>query len=230
MKQRIAILVLALLTVGCQSAYYAAAEKVGYHKREILVDRVEDARDAQADAEQQFESAQQHFLTLINYDGGELQRVYEELSDEYDASRDAAEAVSDRIDGIDDIVLSANGTPFGDAPGAVADALFDEWEDELDQYTNARLRADSDRKLRETRRRYDRLITVMRRSEQRMEPVLAAMNDNVLYLKHNLNAQAVASLKTEFTQIDCEIDALIAEMREAIATSDEFIESLRADS
>lgn len=213
MKQRIAILVLALLAAGCQSAYYAAAEKVGYHKREILVDRVEDARDAQSEAEQQFESAQQHFLTLIDYDGGELQRVYEDLSDEYEASRDAAEAVTDRIDAIED----------------VADALFDEWEDELDQYTNARLRADSERKLRETRRRYGQLLTVMRRSEQRMAPVLSAMNDNVLYLKHNLNAQAVASLKTEFSQIDREIDALIAEMRKAIATSDDFIESMRAD-
>lgn len=213
MKQRIAILLLALLAAGCQSAYYAAAEKVGYHKREILVDRVEDARDAQSEAEQQFESAQQHFLTLINYDGGELQRVYEDLSDEYEASRDAAEAVTDRIDAIED----------------VADALFDEWEDELGQYTNARLRADSERKLRETRRRYGQLLTVMRRSEQRMAPVLAAMNDNVLYLKHNLNAQAVASLKTEFSQIDREIDALIAEMRKAIATSDDFIESMRAD-
>lgn len=213
MNRVLGAVALACLLSGCQSAYYAAAEKVGYHKREILVDRVEEARDAQSDAEQQFESAQEHFLSLINFDGGELQRVYEELSDEYEDSVDAAEAVSDRIDAVAD----------------VADALFDEWEDELGQYSNARLRADSERKLKQTRRRYDQLITVMRRSEKRMQPVLTAMNDNVLYLKHNLNAQAVAALKAEFSQIDRDIDALIAEMRKAIATSDEFIESLRSE-
>ncbi len=213
MKQLLGALLLALCVTGCQSAYYAAAEQVGYHKREILADRVEDARDAQADAEEQFESAQAHFLSLIDFDGGELQRVYDELSDEYDASLSAAEAVTDRIDAIEH----------------VAGALFDEWEEELGEYSNARLRADSERKLKETRRRYEQLITVMRRSEKRMQPVLTAMNDNVLYLKHNLNARAVAALKTEFSQIDREIDALIAEMRKAIATSDEFIESLRAD-
>ncbi len=207
----VAVSLLALLS-ACQSAYYAAAEQVGYHKREILVDRVEDARDAQADAEQEFQSAQEHLMSLIDFDGGELQSVYEDLSDQYDDAVDAAETVTARIDAIED----------------VADALFDEWETELGEYSNQRLRRDSERKLKETRRRYDQLIVVMRRSEDRMEPVLAALKDNVLYLKHNLNAQAVAALKTEFGQIDRDIDVLIAEVRKAIASSDEFIESLQS--
>ncbi len=208
-----AVLAASLMLSACQSAYYAAAEQVGYHKREILVDRVEGARDAQAEAEQQFESAQEHLLSLIAFDGGELQEVYEGLSDEYEASRDAAEEVSSRIDAIED----------------VADALFDEWSDELGQYSNARLRTDSERKLKDTQRRYAELVRVMRRSEDRMQPVLAALNDNVLYLKHNLNAQAVAALKTEFSNIDREIDVLIQDMRKAIASSDEFIDSLRTE-
>jgi len=201
----------ALMLPGCQSAYYAAAEQVGYHKREILVDRVVDARDAQADAEEQFKSAQEQLLSLIKFDGGELQRVYESLAEEYEESADAAATVTNRIDAIED----------------VADALFDEWNDELGEYTNARLRADSERKLKETRRRYDGLIKAMRRSEQRMQPVLSALKDNVLYLKHNLNAQAVAALKVEFSQIDRDIDVLIAEVRKAIASSDAFIDSLK---
>ena len=49
-----------------------------------FVDRVEDARDAQADAEQEFQSAQEHLMSLIDFDGGELQSVYEDLSDQYD--------------------------------------------------------------------------------------------------------------------------------------------------
>ena len=202
---------LALALVGCQSAYYGAAEKVGYHKREILVDRVEDGRDAQVEAEEQFQSAQEQLLELIQFDGGDLQDAYESLSDEYDAALGAATDVRDKIDAIEH----------------VAEALFDEWENELGEYTNARLKADSERKLKETRRRYAGLIKSMRRSEQRMEPVLAALKDNVLYLKHNLNAQAVAALRVEFNKIDKDIDLLIVEMKKAIASSNEFIDSLK---
>ncbi len=213
MKRLLATALVVAATSGCESTYYAAAEKVGYDKREILADRVVDARDAQADAEQQFQSAQEQLIALIAFDGGDLERVYEDLSDEYEASRDAAEEVSERIDAIE----------------SVADALFDEWQDELEEYTNQRLRADSERKLKQTQRRYESLVRTMRRSEQKMAPVLAALKDNVLYLKHNLNARAVASLKTEFSKIDRDIDVLIEEMRKAIASSDEFIDSLRAE-
>lgn len=213
MKQVILAALLALTVAACESTYYAAAEQVGYHKRDILADRVVDARDAQAEAEEQFQSAQEQLIALIGFDGGDLQDVFEDLSDEYEASADAANEVTERIDAIE----------------SVAEALFDEWEDELDEYSNQRLRADSERKLKDTRRRYEKLVATMRRSESKMEPVLAALKDNVLYLKHNLNARAVASLKSEFTQIDRDIDVLIAEMRKAIASSDEFIESLRAE-
>ena len=202
---------LALCLAACQSAYYQAAEQVGYHKREILVDRVEDARDAQVEAEQQFQSAQEQLLALMEFDGGDIQDAYQSLSDDYESALAAATDVGDRIDAIEH----------------VADALFDEWEDELTEYTNTRLRADSARKLKETQRRYTGLIKTMRRSEQRMQPILAALKDNVLYLKHNLNAQAVAALRVEFSNIDRDIDLLILEMKKAIASSNEFIDSLQ---
>ena len=203
---------LMLLTLtACQSAYYQAAEQVGYHKREILVDRVVDARDAQVEAEQQFQSAQQQLLELIDFDGGDIQAAYEDLNDEFEAAEDAAADVGSRIDAIEH----------------VADALFDEWTDELEEYSNARLNADSQRKLQQTQRRYAALIKTMRRSEQRMMPILVALKDNVLYLKHNLNAQAMAALRVEFDKIDSDIDLLISEMQKSIASSNEFIDSLQ---
>ena len=197
---------------GCQSAYYAAAEKVGYHKRDILVDRVENARDAQQEAEEEFQSALKQLSELIAFDGGKLQAVYDELSGSYEDSRDAAEDVSDRIDAIED----------------VSEALFDEWQDEIEEYSNPRFKSDSQAKLRETQRRYKSMLAAMRKSEQRMQPVLSALKDNVLYLKHNLNARAVASLKVEFGRIEKDIAVLIADMRRSIASSNEFIESMQA--
>lgn len=41
---------LALCLGGCSSAYYKTMENFGVEKRDILVDRVEEARDAQDDA------------------------------------------------------------------------------------------------------------------------------------------------------------------------------------
>ncbi len=203
--------VMALLLTACQSAYYGAAEQVGYHKRDILVDRVEDSRDAQAEAEEQFQSALEQLSELVNFDGGELEDVYEDMAEEYEDAVAAAEDVHERIDAVDH----------------VAGALFEEWQDEIAEYSNARLKADSQAKLRETQSRYNEMIQVMRKSEAKMDPVLAALKDNVMYLKHNLNAKAVASVKVEFGAIEQDIEELIAEMRKAIASSDEFIASMQ---
>ncbi len=209
--RRICLPLLSLLLVACQSAYYGAAEQMGYHKRDILVDRVEDSRDAQQEAEEQFQSALEQLTELTNFDGGDLEDMYDAMVEEYDDSVAAADLVSERINAVDH----------------VAEALFDEWQDEIGQYSSARLKADSQSKLRETRRRYDGMITALRKSEAKMAPVLTALNDNVMYLKHNLNARAVASLKVEFGAIEDDIEALILEMRKAIASSDDFIQSMQ---
>lgn len=205
-------LALTLMTLAaCQSAYYSAMESVGFEKRDILVGRVENARDAQEDAQEQFTSALEQFSVLIDFDGGELQAVYEDLNDEYEASESAATEVSDRIDAIEN----------------VADDLFEEWREELTQYSSASLRRDSERKLKDTERRYQQLITSMKRAEKRMAPVLDALRDNVLYLKHNLNASAIGALQGELSTIEADVSRLIAEMNTAIAESDAFIDSLK---
>lgn len=202
-----------LTLAGCQSAYYGAAEQFGIYKRDILVDRVEESRDAQAEAEEQFQSALEQLSELTNFDGGDLEDVYDAMNEEYEASVAAAEEVSERIDAVDHVARS----------------LFKEWAAEIEEYSNPRFKADSQAKLRDTRQRYDGMLTVLRRSEAKMEPVLTALKDNVMYLKHNLNARAIASLKVEFGEIEDDIEALIAEMRKAIASSDAFIASMQEE-
>lgn len=211
MKKLALILLIGCLS-GCQSAYYAAWEKLGVEKRDILVDRVEDAKDSQEDAQEQFASALDEFSQLINFKGGELQEVYDDLSSQYQASKESAERVSARINKVE----------------SVAQALFDEWNDELDKYSNDKLRRDSQRQLRDTQRRYDSLIKAMRNAESKMAPVLTALQDNVLYLKHNLNASAVGALQGEFGIIKKDIDLLIKEMKVAIKQSNDFIQSIKS--
>ena len=211
MKKLVIVAFISLLA-ACQTAYYAAWEKVGVEKRDILVDRVEGAKESQEDAQEQFSSALEQFSQLISFDGGELQKVYEALSDQYEASNDSAERVTARIDSVE----------------TVAEAWFDEWQEELNQYSNETLRRESERKLKETQRRYDNLLRSMRRAESKMVPVLSALKDNVLYLKHNLNANAIGALQGEFGNIKRDINQLVNEMNAAIKQSNDFIESLKS--
>ncbi len=203
------LLGLTLLT-GCSSVYYNTMERFGVEKRDILITRVEDARDSQEEAKEQFNSALEQFTTLLNFDGGELQEVYDRLNAEFEQSERRAEEVSDRIRAVEQ----------------VSEDLFDEWEDELELYTDQSLRASSQRTLRQTRVRYEQLLGTMHAAENTMVPVLNAFRDQVLFLRHNLNSQAIASLRNEVANIESDIANLIEEMEASIAESNRFLEEL----
>jgi len=209
--RRLALAVsLVLLLTACSSAQYAVMEKFGIHKREILVDRVEDARDSQEEAKEQFASALEEFNAVLNFQGGTLEAKYRQLNAELETSEEHARDVRERIDEVED----------------VAEALFDEWEEELKLYSSDSLRRSSAGKLKETRSRYQSLMKAMHRAEARIEPVLAPLRDQVLYLKHNLNAQAIASLQSELGRVEGDVSTLIHEMEAAIREADAFIVSL----
>ena len=155
--QRASVVVLALLLGSCESTYYDAMEQIGIHKRDILIDRIVDAQEAQQDGQVQFKNALEQFRSVVNFDGGELETIYDRLNGEYEDSVSAAEEIRDRIDAVE----------------SVADALFDEWTTKLGQYRSANLRRESECQLKNTKTRYTRLLTAMRRAERSIEPVLA---------------------------------------------------------
>ena len=201
-----------LVLPGCASTGIAIREKFGYAKREQLVDRVESARDSQDAAKEQFADALEEFLAVTGADTGDLEDRYASLKRAYDRSESKAETVRDRIRSVE----------------RVADALFKEWEQELGQYESESLRAASRAQLSDTRSQYDALISVMRRAESRMDPVLRAFSDQVLFLKHNLNARAISSLRTTAAGIESDVATLIEEMNRSIAEADAFIKDMNA--
>ena len=202
---------LVAVLAGCQSAYYGAMEKVGVHKRDIMVNRVESVQEAQTDAKEQFESALAQFRSIIQIKDQDLAARYDRLNDEYKDSKAAAQSVTKRIDAVED----------------VSEALFDEWEEEIELYSNTNLKRQSAAKLSQTRRQYQGLIKAMRSAETRMEPVLQAFQDQVLFLKHNLNARAIDSLQGELGTIETDVAQLVREMEKSIAESEAFIRSLQ---
>lgn len=211
MKKLWCLAVVLCSLLGCESAYYGAWEKVGVHKRDILVDRIEDTRSAQEEALDQFKDALEQYRAVVNFDGGELETHYNLLNREYQDSEQAAMAIAERIDDVED----------------VAEDLFDEWEKELGLIENRSLREDSARKLHDTRYKYQHMLKAMRRAEKSVQPVLSAMRDQVLYLKHNLNARAIASLRGELNTINADVNRLILDMQKSIDESNLFIDRLR---
>ena len=208
------LLALTFTLSGCESVYYSAMEKVGLHKRDILIDRVEETKESQQESQEEFQSALEGLTTLIDFKGGELQKTYDALNDDYQSSLKAANEVSTNIDKVED----------------VADALFNEWNEELEQYKSASLKRQSSQKLTETKSQFNALLRSMRNAESKMEPVLSSLNDNVLYLKHNLNARAVSEIKGEFTNLKRDIQQLMTDMNESIAESNKFIKQMNSAS
>lgn len=211
MKKHLLILSCSALLAACSTAYYGAMEKFGVYKRDILVNRVEDARKSQNDAKEQFDSALAQFRSIVGFDGGNLEKEYNRLQKEYDRSAAAAQDVSERIRAIE----------------KVAQDLFKEWEKELAQYGNASLRADSQAQLNATKQEYAQLLRSLKAVEQKMPPVLQVFHDQVLYLKHNLNARAIAALHQEYRNIENNVARLIAEMNQSISEADRFISKMR---
>ena len=195
---------------GCESTKIAVKEMVGIPKRDQLVARVQDAKASQEAAKVQFSSAMQEFIAVTGVQAGELEGQYNKMKKAADASEAKAKAVTERIAATD----------------TVAQKLFKEWEQELEQYTSSDLKAQSQRQLDDTKRQYGTLLGKMRAAESKMTPVLGAFKDQVLFLKHNLNAQAVASLQSTATQIQGDVGRLIQEMQSSIDEANAFIQHM----
>jgi hypothetical protein len=217
LSRRSLLILPAVGLAGCNwifdRVYYAGMEKFGREKRDILAKRVAAGREDQEKAKEQFQTTLEAFQALTGFDGGELEKVYNKLSKELERSEDRANKVRERINGIE----------------RVARDLFEEWNGEIEKMSSTDLRAKSRVLLKETEDRYQQLIGKMRQAESKMEPVLAAFRDQVLFLKHNLNARAIQSLGDTALQIDGEVAALVKDIEASIEEADAFVATLSGD-
>jgi membrane-bound lytic murein transglycosylase B len=195
---------------GCRSAVYSTYEKFGVYKRDLLKKRVVEARNEQTEAGEQFKDALTRLREMYGSSGSDLEKAYDKLKGEYDASVTKADAVKKRVRDME----------------TVAADLFKEWETEIKEITSDSMKASSRDQLRQTRERYEEMHSALKRAEQTMDPVLSKFRDHVLYLKHNLNAQAIASLKGESVSIQNDIAKLIEDMNVSIKQADAFIKQM----
>jgi len=200
-----------LLATGCNSLYFASMEKLGYAKRDLMVSRIRDANQSQEEAKKQFANALEEFRSVVKFNGGDLEREYHELDAVLKKTESRAADVKNRVTRIED----------------VADALFSEWKKELKEYQSDELRRRSESKLRESKERYEVMIEAMRKSVARLDPALRPLQDNVLFLKHNLNAKAIGALAGEQAAIEANIDELVRNLDRSIAEGHAFLETIK---
>jgi SMC interacting uncharacterized protein involved in chromosome segregation len=212
-KRYLAILTAVLSLFACNTVYYGTMEKLGVHKREIMVDRVKEARDSQDGAKKQFLTAMEQFKSVVKFQGGDLEQEYEKLNATLKKSESEADTVRERIAAVED----------------VSEALFEEWRSEIKLYTNDSLRRSSQQKYDQTKSKYDKLISAMKKAESKLEPALAPLRDQILFMKHNLNARAIAGLSSELVGVQADVDKLVRDMESAIAQADAFIATLKAE-
>jgi len=214
MKARLLVLsVIILGLAGCSRVYYGTMEKLGKHKREIMVDRVKEARDTQNKAREQFLTAMEQFKSVVKFQGGDLEKEYNKLNGALKKSESAAEDVHKRVKAVED----------------VSEALFKEWRKEIDQYNSDTLRRSSQQRYDVTRRKYTELIAAMKRAESKLEPALVPLRDQVLFMKHNLNAKAIAGLSEEVVSVEMNVDRLVRDIESAVAQADAFIAALESE-
>ena len=214
MKIKTLVPILVLIGIaGCSTLYFAGMEKIGIQKREIMVDRVKAARDTQKEAKEQFVNALEQFKSVVAVQGGDLEKKYNQLSATLERSEAEAEAVRSRIKSVEE----------------VSTALFAEWKKEIAQYNSETLRRSSQQKYDAAEEKYAQLMKAMKKAESRMEPALVPLRDQVLYLKHNLNAKAIAGLSDEVVTVETRVDKLVSDIEAAVAEADEFIAQLQEE-
>ena len=199
---------------GCTQLYYSSMKKIGKEKREILVSRILDGKEAQQDAAKEFKSALEAFQSVSGFEGGNLEKTYKKLNGHFEDAEGRAKKVTDKIQSID----------------KVATDLFTEWNGEITQMSNRQLKTDSERMLRDAQTRHRTLMRSMHSTEAKMQPVLQVFRDQVLYLKHNLNARAITSLKKNVVEINDDVAALIKDIELSTQEADKTIASLKSES
>jgi len=198
--------------VGCESAYYKAMRTLGKEKRDILVQRIKDAKNDQDQTRQKLQTTMESFQALTGFQGGSLEKSYQRLNSDYESASSQAAKLHDKIQSIDQ----------------VSNDLFKEWQGEISAMDNGKLKSQDTIMLRNAKTRQATYMRAMRRTEDQITPVFKAFHDQVLFLKHNLNARAIGSLKNTSAGLQSDVAGLVQSIDASSQEADKLISSLSA--
>jgi hypothetical protein len=200
----------ALGLVGCKSSptYVKAMDVVGFEKREMLKERLQEARDSQVEAKQQLQTALYTLRRFESVPAAEVSDFHDDLKGEVDKAKEEIDDLNGDIAAVE----------------TVAKEMFTDWEDELASYESAELRQKSAEELRETRRNYSTMIEQLRETQRKLSAVVPALEDQVLYVEHSINAGEKPAESDKLDDVREQISTLIEELEGSIDRTQRFIE------
>jgi Protein of unknown function (DUF2959) len=208
----LSLIAFVVLLSGCHSTYYKAMSTLGKEKRDILVSRIKDAKKDQDQTKQKLQTTMESFQALTGFKGGSLEKSYKRLNGDYENAASQADKLHDKIQSIDQ----------------VSNDLFKEWQGEINAMDNNKLKSQDSVMLRNAKTRQATYMRAMRRTEEQITPVLKAFQDQVLFLKHNLNARAIGSLKNTSAGLQSDVAGLVQSIDASSQEADKLISSLAA--
>lgn len=211
-SQFIAGILLLVPLTSCTSVYYAAMHKIGKDKRDILVNRIAEAKTDEESTGRQLKTTLEAFQQLTGEEDSKLQHAYDRLNTEFEKAQGRANALDAKIDSIQQ----------------VGSDLFVEWRKEIAQIQDPALKSRSRVLLQTAQVKQADYLRGMRKTTARIKPVLQSFQDQVLFLKHNLNARAVGSLKQTSSQMNSQVADLIMSIEGSKTEADQLISTLTA--
>jgi Protein of unknown function (DUF2959) len=185
---------------------------LGKEKRDILVQRIKEAKKDQDQTKQQLQTTMESFQALTGFQGGSLERNYKRLNSDYENAASQAGKLHDKVQSINQ----------------VSNDLFREWQGEISAMGNGKLKSQDTAMLRDAKARQATYLRAMRKTEDQINPVLKAFRDQVLFLKHNLNSRAIGSLKSTSANLQSDVAELIQSIDASSQEADKLITSLAA--
>lgn len=204
---------LAVGVLGCSSVYYAAMEQLGWERRDLLVNRVETARDSQSEALTRFLDALGELHDLTQSDAADLPKQFAEFQTAYRAAKAQAVDVQRRVTAVENSGKS----------------LFSEWHADVAATRDSTTRARAQQLCDASEARYRHLLASMQQASAAMPPVLDALGAPLVSLKSNLTPEAVGALQPDLAATAKQVDALASQLEQAIGEANVFVRQLGLD-
>jgi Protein of unknown function (DUF2959) len=108
-----------------------------------------------------------------------------------------------------------------------AEILFKKWDAAAAAIESPDLRKRSEDRLAGTKASYSEIGAAAQKAAEVYQPLMKALQDQVTYLSHDLNADSVASLKPDAAKLNAKAQELIKQIDETIAATNNRIAALR---
>ncbi|MEO8601876.1 MAG: DUF2959 family protein [bacterium] len=195
---------------GCSTVYYAAMEQLGWEPRDVLVSRVETARDALAEAKTRFLDALGAARAVQQATGRDAAAAQKQLRDAYAYANARAQTVRRRLAAVQ----------------SAAGELFTEWRDDVATTKDAAARARTQQLHDSAEARYQHLLTSMQSAADAMPPVLDALRDQVALHTATGSAPAANVAADGLAALERAVARSVDDFEQAIAEADVFIKQL----